>query len=68
MRSKWNKEWIDYRGPVCAVADDMSIIRGEVFDTIASGDVAAMGVRREDGEEFYFHPRYVSPISQEEMA
>ena len=64
----WNKEWIGYRGPVRVIVDDMNFIRGEAFDAIASGDVVAMGVRREDGEEIYFHPRDVFPTSQEEMA
>jgi hypothetical protein len=67
--SKWNKEWIDYRGPVTVVADDMQVFRGEAFDTQVYGDMVAMGVRREsDGEEIYFHPRDVYPICREEMA
>ena len=66
--SEWNKEWFDYRGPVTVVTEDMGIFRGEAFNTKVYGDMVAMGVRREGGEEIYFHPRYVRPISQEDMA
>ena len=43
----WHKHWRDYRGPVRAVLDDLSIIHGDAVDTdddrgvlVRVGDVA----------------------------